>query len=102
MGLLRGRAGRGSVNIHKTSIEVPSSPPYTRERVMATPSAWKSSTLQGADKVLAKPEKPNRDYLISPHCEAVLSWEAGRKKPKTGILPGWWFREGGCEHALRP
>ena len=67
------RAGRGSVNIHKTSVKVASFPPYTLERVMATLNAWKFSTLQ-----------------------------AGRKKPKTVILPVWRFSEGACEHALRP
>jgi uncharacterized membrane protein len=69
---------------------------------MATLSAWKFSTLQGADEALAKLEKPNRDFVINLHDEAVVSWEADGKKPKTVILPVWRFCESACEHALRP
>ncbi len=64
---------------------------------MATLSAWKSRTLQGAGEALAKLEKLNRDFLINLHDEAVV-----RKKPKTVIPPVWRFCEGACEHALRP
>ena len=90
------------MNIHKASVKVASFPPYALERVMATVSAWKFSTLQGADQVLAKLEKLNRDFLINLHDEAVVSWEVGRKKPKTVILPVWRFCEGVCEHELGP
>jgi uncharacterized membrane protein len=75
------------VNIHKTSAKVPSFPPYTLERVMATLSAWKFTTLQGADEVLATLEKLSRDFVINLHDEAVVGWKAGRKKPKTVIPP---------------
>jgi hypothetical protein len=34
--------------------------------------------------------------------EAVVSWEVGRKKPKTVIPPVWRFCEGACEHEVRP
>jgi hypothetical protein len=96
------RAGRGSVNIHKTSVKVLSSPLYTLERVMTTLSAWKFSTLRGAGEAPAKLEKLNRDFLVNLPDEAVVSWEAGRKKPKTAVLPVWRFCESACEHALRP
>ena len=66
---------------------------------MATLSAWTFNALQGAAGAL---EQLNRDFLINLHDEAVVSWEVGRKKPKTVILPVWRFREGACEHALRP
>jgi len=63
------------VNIQKTLVKVPSFPPYTPERVMATVSAWKSSKLRGAGEASARLEKLNRDVLI---------------------------REGACEYAPRP
>ena len=69
---------------------------------MATLSAWKFRTLRGTGEAPAKLEKLNRDFPINLHDEAVVSWEVGRKKPKTVILPVWRFREGACEHALRP
>lgn len=51
---------------------------------MTTLSAWNFNTPQGADEA---PAKLNRVFLISRHDEVVVSWEAGRKKPKTVILP---------------
>ena len=68
---------------------------------MTTLSAWKFGTLQGAGEAPAKLEKPNRDFLINLRDETVVSCEAGRKKPKTVILPVWRFREGACEYAFR-
>ncbi len=50
---------------------------------MATLTAWKFETSNGADEALAKLEKLNRDYLINLHDAAVVSWEVGKKKPKT-------------------
>ena len=50
---------------------------------MATLTAWKFSTPQGADEALAKLEKLNREYAINLHDAAVVSWEAGKKKPVT-------------------
>ena len=38
-------------------------------------------------RALAKLEKLNRDFLIDLHGEAVVSWEVGRKEPKTVIPP---------------
>jgi hypothetical protein len=66
------RPGCGSVNIHKISVKVPSSPPYTLERVMTTLSAWKFSSLPSAGEAPAKLEKLNRDFLINESaCEHV-------------------------------
>jgi uncharacterized membrane protein len=57
------------------------------------------SNANGADEALAKLEKLNRDYLINLHDAAVVSWEVGKKKPKThemhdtaaaGALGGFW------------
>ena len=47
IGLLRRPAGHGSVKIYKTSVKVPSFPPYTLEKVMATGSARKSGKPSG-------------------------------------------------------
>jgi uncharacterized membrane protein len=41
------------------------------------------SNANGADEALAKLEKLNRDYPINLHDVAVVSWEVGKKKPKT-------------------
>ncbi|MGH3067990.1 MAG: DUF1269 domain-containing protein [Streptosporangiaceae bacterium] len=50
---------------------------------MATLTAWKFSTPNGADEALAKLERLQRDMLIQLHDAAVVSWEPGRKKPQT-------------------
>ena len=50
---------------------------------MATLTAWKFNTPEGADAALAKLEKLSRDFLINLHDAAVVSWEVGKKKPKT-------------------
>ena len=50
---------------------------------MATLTAWKFNMPDGADEALARLEKLNRDFLIELHDAAVVSWEVGRKKPKT-------------------
>jgi hypothetical protein len=92
------RAGRGIMNIDKTSVKIASFPPHTLERVMTTLSAWKFSTLQGAGEAPAKLEKLNRDFLINPHDEAVVQCEVDKKKPT--VIPVWRFCEGACEHAF--
>jgi hypothetical protein len=89
------------VNIPKTSVEVPSFPPYKLERVMATLSVRKFNTLRGADEVLAELGKLSRDFPISLHDAVAVTREAGRKEPKTVVLPVWRVREGACEHAPR-
>ncbi len=50
---------------------------------MATLTAWKFDTPQGADEALNRLEKLSRDFLINLHDAAVVSWEAGKKKPAT-------------------
>ena len=53
---------------------------------MATLTAWKFSTPQGADIALEKLEKLQSEQLINVQDAAVVSWEVGRKKPKTREL----------------
>jgi uncharacterized membrane protein len=53
---------------------------------MATLTAWKFSTPQGADIALEKLQKLQSEQLINVQDAAVVSWEAGRKKPKTREL----------------
>ena len=69
---------------------------------MTTLSAWKFRTLRGTGEAPAKLEKLNRDFPINLRDDGVVSWEAGRKKPMTVILPVRRFCESACEHALRP
>lgn len=55
------------MNTHRTSVKVPSLPPYTLEKVMATMSAWKFNTRQGADEALAgRFRKGTSDYALRP------------------------------------
>ena len=53
---------------------------------MATLTAWKFSTPQGADIALEKLQKLQSEQLINVQDAAVVSWEVGRKKPKTREL----------------
>ena len=53
---------------------------------MATLTAWKFSTPQGADLALEKLGKLQSQQLINVQDAAVVSWEEGRKKPKTHEL----------------
>jgi uncharacterized membrane protein len=53
------------------------------EKVMATLTAWKFSTPQGADFALKKLEKLHSEMVINLHDAAVVLWEVGHKKPKT-------------------
>jgi uncharacterized membrane protein len=53
---------------------------------MATLTAWKFSTPYGADAALDKLEKLQSEQLITVQDAAVVSWEQGRKKPKTREL----------------
>jgi hypothetical protein len=69
---------------------------------MTTLSAWKFRTLRGTGEAPAKLEKLNRDFPINLHDEAVVSWEAGWKKPMSVFLPARRFCESACEHAPRP
>jgi uncharacterized membrane protein len=53
---------------------------------MATLTAWKFSSPYGADDALATLEKMQSEQLIQVQDAAVVSWEPGRKKPKTRDL----------------
>jgi uncharacterized membrane protein len=53
---------------------------------MATLTAWKFTTPQGADVALDKLAKLQSEQLITIQDAAVVSWEVGRKKPKTREL----------------
>ena len=53
---------------------------------MATLTAWKFSTPQGADIALERLQKLDSQQLINVQDAAVVSWEVGRKKPKTREL----------------
>ena len=53
---------------------------------MATLTAWKFSTPNGADTALEKLAKLQEQQLIQVQDAAVVSWEVGRKKPKTREL----------------
>jgi uncharacterized membrane protein len=50
---------------------------------MATLTAWKFGSPYGADDALATLEKLQSEALIQVQDAAVVSWEPGRKKPKT-------------------
>ena len=53
---------------------------------MATLTAWKFGSPYGADDALATLEKLQDQALIQVQDAAVVSWEPGRKKPKTREL----------------
>ncbi len=50
---------------------------------MATLTAWKFDSPYGADDALATLEKLQNEALIQVQDAAVVSWEPGRRKPKT-------------------
>jgi uncharacterized membrane protein len=50
---------------------------------MATLTAWKFDSPYGADDALATLEKLQSEALIQVQDAAVVSWEPGRKKPRT-------------------
>jgi uncharacterized membrane protein len=50
---------------------------------MATLTAWKFPSPYGADDALATLEKLQSEALIQVQDAAVVSWEPGRRKPKT-------------------
>jgi uncharacterized membrane protein len=53
---------------------------------MATLTAWKFSTPYGAEAALEKLQGLQSQQLIQVQDAAVVSWEDGRKKPKTREL----------------
>lgn len=61
---------------------------HTAGDTMATLTAWKFNAPYGADEALNKLEKLHSEILIQLHDAAavVVSWELGRKKPRTHEL----------------
>lgn len=53
---------------------------------MATLTAWKFPTPYGADNALQKLDKLQGQQLIQVYDAAIVTWEPGRKKPKTREL----------------
>src|ERR1700753_3734786 len=53
---------------------------------MATLTAWKFNTPQGADEALAKLEKLNKEFVINVHDAAGGTWEPGNKKAKANEM----------------
>jgi uncharacterized membrane protein len=53
---------------------------------MATLTAWKFDTPEGADQAEATLVQLSKEELIKIHDAATVSWEPGKKKPKTRQL----------------
>jgi uncharacterized membrane protein len=50
---------------------------------MASLTVWKFETADGAAQALAKLESLSKQQLITVQDAAIVSWEKGKKKPKT-------------------
>ena len=53
---------------------------------MATISALKFHTSNGAEEALQTVQSLSRDHLIELHDAAIVTWKQGKKKPKTKQL----------------
>jgi uncharacterized membrane protein len=53
---------------------------------MAMLSVWKFPTADGANQMLGTLESLQRQQLINVHDAAIVTWPAGKKKPKTRQL----------------
>ena len=53
---------------------------------MATLTVWKFNTPEGANQVLTKLESLSKQQLITIEDAAVVTWQPGKKKPKTRQL----------------
>jgi len=53
---------------------------------MATLTAWKFSTVDGADRALAVLKGLQAQQIVSIQDGAIVRWDAGKKKPKTEQL----------------
>jgi uncharacterized membrane protein len=53
---------------------------------MATLSVWKFDSAGGADAAIATLEKLASEEMVDIHDAATVSWEEGKKKPKTRQL----------------
>ena len=50
---------------------------------MANLTVWKFNTVDGAEKAIAKLGELQKQHLIEVQDAAIVSWEPGKKKPKT-------------------
>lgn len=50
---------------------------------MANLTVWKFNTVDGAEKAIAKLAELQKQHLIQVQDAAIVSWEPGKKKPKT-------------------
>jgi uncharacterized membrane protein len=57
-----------------------------RIELMATLTAWKFSTVEGADRALAVLKSLQAQQIVSIQDGAIVRWEVGKKKPKTEQL----------------
>ena len=53
---------------------------------MATLTVWKFDDPFGAESAVEKVERLQKQELVQLHDAAVVTWEEGRKKPKTRHL----------------
>jgi uncharacterized membrane protein len=53
---------------------------------MATLTAWKFSTVEGADRALAVLKSLQAQQIVSIQDGAIVRWDVGKKKPKTEQL----------------
>ena len=53
---------------------------------MATLTVWKFDSSTGADEAVSTLEQLSKQELITVHDAATVSWEEGKKKPKTRQL----------------
>jgi uncharacterized membrane protein len=56
------------------------------EENMATLTAWKFSTVDGADRALAVLKSLQAQQIVTLQDGAIVRWEVGKKKPKTEQL----------------
>ncbi len=50
---------------------------------MASITVWKFHTAEGAEQALAKVESLAKQHLVAIQDAAIVTWPAGKKKPKT-------------------
>ena len=50
---------------------------------MATLTVWKFNSPEGAEEILTKLTQLQKEHIISIKDAATVSWEVGKKKPKT-------------------
>src|SRR5262249_53171685 len=73
-------AAEDRVQVERIGIE------NRRRQSMATLTVLKFPTADGADKMLGMIESLQKQRLITIHDAAIVTWPAGKKKPKTRQL----------------